>query len=105
MRDGIEEAKWREIMAEADAARPPPGEEPEAPAAWPTLNPEALYGVAGDFVRLVEPHTEADPVAILVQFLVAIGNQAGRKIYRIAEAARHYTNLFTVIIGRTGYGR
>jgi hypothetical protein len=30
---------------------------------WPELAPEALHGLAGDFVRMIEPHTEADPVA------------------------------------------
>ena len=32
-------------------------------ASWPELAPEALYGLAGDIVRAIEPHTEADPVA------------------------------------------
>ena len=31
---------------------------------WPDpLQPEALIGLAGEFVRLVDPHTEADPAA------------------------------------------
>lgn len=37
-------------------------------AAWPVLDTEALYGLAGEVVRLYEPHTEADPVALLVSF-------------------------------------
>lgn len=40
--------------------------EDAAPAvAWPVLHPAALQGVAGDFVQLVGPHSEADPVALL----------------------------------------
>jgi hypothetical protein len=73
---------------------------------WPVpLEKEALHGPAGDFVRLVEPHTEADPAALLTQFLTAIGNLIGRHIYRIAEGMRHYPNLFNVLVGRTGHGR
>jgi hypothetical protein len=73
---------------------------------WPApLEPEAFHGLAGEFVRLIEPHTEADNAALLIQFLVAVGNLAGRIIYRIADGARHGTNLNCVLIGKTGHGR
>jgi len=74
-------------------------------SAWPELHPAALYGVAGDFVRLVEPHSEADPVALLVQFLIAFGNLVGRGAHFVAEADKHFTNLFAVLVGGTGTGR
>ncbi len=32
---------------------------------WPAMDQEAYHGLAGDVVRTIEPHTEADPVAIL----------------------------------------
>jgi Bifunctional DNA primase/polymerase, N-terminal/Primase C terminal 1 (PriCT-1) len=82
-------------------------EETPAPAyPWPEpLDEAAFHGLAGDFVKLVEPHTEADPAALLIQFLVAAGNVVGRSIYRRAEGARHFTNLFCTLIGRTGHGR
>ena len=73
---------------------------------WPDpLTDEAYHGLAGDWVRTVEPHTEADPVALLIQLLVAFGNLIGRKPYYTAEADRHYTNLFAVIVGQTAKGR
>ena len=73
---------------------------------WPDpLDGAAYHGPAGEFVKLVEPHTEADPAALMMQFLVAIGNAPGRKVYRVAEGARHYTNLFCVLTGATGHGR
>ena len=35
---------------------------------WPTPpGPDAYYGLAGDIVRTIEPETEADPAALLVQ--------------------------------------
>lgn len=82
-------------------------EETPAPAyPWPDpLDEAAFHGPAGDFVKLVEPHTEADPAALLVQFLAAAGNVVGRSIHRKAEGARHFTNIFCNLIGRTGHGR
>ena len=57
-------------------------DEPE----WPEpLAEEAYHGLAGEFVRLVEPHTEAHPVALLVSFILAIGNAVGRTVYALAE--------------------
>jgi hypothetical protein len=76
------------------------------PASFPKLNrAKALYGLAGDIVRTIEPHSEADPTALLVQLLVAFGNVAGRSAHFVAEADRHYTNLFTVIVGDSSRGR
>ena len=51
----------------------------EAPAA------EAFYGLAGDFVRLIEPQTEADPTALLLNFLVTSGSMFGREAYAASE--------------------
>ena len=48
---------------------------------WPTLAPEALHGLAGEVVRTIEPHSESDPVALLLQFLSAFGNAIGRGPY------------------------
>src|SRR5207244_12513053 len=48
---------------------------------WPVLDPAALEGLAGEFVKMVEPHTESDPVAILVQLLAAFGSLIGRSPY------------------------
>lgn len=73
---------------------------------WPDeLRPEALQGVAGELVRTVEPHSEADPAALLLQFLIGFGNVIGRQAHFMAEADRHFMNLFTVIVGQTAKGR
>jgi hypothetical protein len=65
----------------------------------------AYHGLAGDIVTAIEPHTEADPVAILAQFLTVFGNVVGRHAYFRAEQDRHYPNLFSVLIGDTSKGR
>jgi Bifunctional DNA primase/polymerase, N-terminal/Primase C terminal 2 (PriCT-2) len=73
--------------------------------AWPTLAPEALYGLAGEVVGTIEPHTESDPVALQLQFLAAFGNAIGRGPYFMIEGTRHYTNLFGVLVGDTSKSR
>jgi hypothetical protein len=75
------------------------------PIPWPELNPAALYGLAGDFVRLIEPHTESDPVALLIQFMAAFGSAIGRGPHFKIEADIHYLNIFAVVVGETGTGR
>jgi hypothetical protein len=73
---------------------------------WPAPVAEpALHGPAGEFVRLIEPHTEADPIALLIQLLVAFGVAAGRHAHLRIEASRHYPNEFCVLVGASGKGR
>lgn len=66
---------------------------------------EAYHGLAGDFVYLVEPHTEADPVALLTQFLVAFGNAAGRSAHIRIEADKHFPNEFLILCGPSAKAR
>jgi hypothetical protein len=78
---------------------------PAAEAPWPILDPAALHGLAGEFVELVAPHTEADPVALLVQFLVMFGSAAGRGASVRAERTPHHLNEFAVLVGASAKGR
>ena len=66
---------------------------------------QTLYGLAGDIVRAIEPQTEADPVAILAQLLVAFGNCIGPRPYFEIEATKHRANLFCIIVGRSSRSR
>lgn len=72
---------------------------------FPTLDPAALYGLAGDFVRLLEPHTEADPVAMLVhaiaEFSCVIGRGSGVKL----DGAFNPLLINAVIVGDTSKAR
>ena len=56
-------------------------------------------------MALVEPASEADPVAILLQFLVAFGNALNRGLSFRVEDAHHCGNLFAAIVGQTSKGR
>ncbi len=82
-----------------------PRDEPLPAPVWPALNKAALHGLAGEFVQLVEPHTEADPVALLAQFLVCFGNCIGAEPHFRVEADRHALNLFCCCVGETSKGR
>jgi hypothetical protein len=66
------------------------------------MAPEAFIGLPGDFVRLVEPHTEADPIALLGNFLVASGVLFGRDAYAVADGKEHYPVEFLLTVGETG---
>jgi hypothetical protein len=73
---------------------------------WPEkLSDEALYGLAGDIVNTIGPQTESDPAALLIQFLCSFGNAAGRNAYYKVGAARHYPNLYCVMVGDSSKGR
>ena len=66
---------------------------------------EAFYGLPGTLIRRMAPWTEADPGAMLAQFLVAFGNMLGRGAYWPIGGSRNYTNEFMLIIGPTARGR
>ena len=73
---------------------------------WPDPPEEAaFYGLAGDAVRTIEPHTESSAVALLLQVLVCFGNMIGRTAHFVAEGSQHFLNLFAVLVGVTSAGR
>lgn len=73
---------------------------------WPAPAAEvAFHGPAGEFVARTEPHSEAHPMALLCQFLVAFGCACGRGAHYRVEADRHYSNEFIVLVGPTATGR
>ena len=76
------------------------------PDGWPPPpDPAAYHGLAGEIVNRIAPHTEADPVAILSQLLVAFGAAAGRGAWFQVEATRHHPNEFLVLIGDSARAR
>jgi Protein of unknown function (DUF3987) len=74
-------------------------------SAWPMLAEEARYGLAGDVLAEIEPLTEADPAALLINLLIAFGNAAGRNPHVKVGADRHGLNLNAVLVGRSSKGR
>ena len=76
------------------------------PTPWPgPLDKKAFHGIGGQIVDTIAEHSEADPAALLIQFLAAFGNIVGRSAYWQVEADRHFCNLFAVLVGKTAEGR
>jgi hypothetical protein len=77
-----------------------------APAGWPAPPEEAVYHeLLGEIVNRIAPHTEADPVAILTQLLVAFGATVGRRAWFTVEATRHAPNEFMLLVGDSSRAR
>ena len=76
------------------------------PDGWPPPPAQAAYhGLRARSSDRIAPHTEADPVAILTQLLVAFGAAAGRGAWFQVEATRHHPNEFLVLIGDSARAR
>jgi hypothetical protein len=69
------------------------------------MGDDAYHGLAGAVVRAIESHTEADPVAILIQFLTCAGNIIGNHAHHQIEGTRHHANLFGVLVGESSKAR
>lgn len=68
----------------------------------PILDPKALYGITGELLEAIE--SEADPAALVVSFLVGVGNLIGQTP-RIVQPAVHTAGTFAVIVGATSKAR
>lgn len=75
------------------------------PTPWPTLADEALYGLPGEVVNVIESHTEADPVALLANILIWFGDAIGRGAFLQVGADRHHANLFAALVGESSKAR
>src|SRR5450631_779360 len=65
----------------------------------------ALYGLAGEAVRTLAPHTEAQPEALLLQLLAAFSNVIGPSPHCLVGPTRHALNLFVVLVGESSKAR
>src|SRR6201994_838336 len=65
----------------------------------------ALYGLAGEAVRTLAPHSEAQPEALLLELLAAFGNVIGPGPHCMVGPTRHALNLFVVLVGESSKAR
>jgi hypothetical protein len=72
---------------------------------WPTMAPQAYHGLLGRIIKAIEPESEADPTAMLIQTLVAFGNKLGRSPHFWVEGTQHHTNLFCCTVGKSSRSR
>ena len=88
-----------DVLPESAPAIPP------AQESWPILNEVAHHGLAGELVRLFRPHTEADPVALLVSFLSEVGATLNRGPHLILDGTFHPLLFWPVLVGRSSKSR
>lgn len=81
-------------------------EPPPTTPSWPDpIHEDGFHGVVGALAHAMEPYTEADPAALLIECHVGFGSLVGRGPYYLAEAARHHTNEYVVIVGLSSKSR
>lgn len=102
--DAAADAAWGDRRWDPEPVASAPARSDAAP--WPSaLEDAALHGVAGRFVRAVEPHTEVDRPSLLIHFLVGSGCLLGARVRAIAADAEHPPRLFAVCVGETSKAR
>ena len=72
---------------------------------FPVLADEAFYGIPGEIVRTIAPETESSLTTLLMTLHAYFGNALGRGPYYRVEGTRHYTNLYTLLVGETDKSR
>lgn len=93
----------RVVRVDGDADKSPRADAAEA---WPeALSDDVYHGLAGEIAHAIQPHTESDPAAILVQLLTAFGNCIGVRPHYRVEGSRHTSNLFVALVGATAKAR
>ena len=73
---------------------------------WPEkISDDGMPGLLGEFVREVTQNSEADPAAVLSQFLVQFGIECGSKPHFKIGESRHSVRENVVVVGETSKGR
>lgn len=62
-------------------------------------------GLAGRVVEAVSPHTEADPIAVLVSLLIGFGCAVGSGPHALVGATRHPPREYAAVVGKTSKAR
>ena len=68
---------------------------------YPILHEAAYYGLAGEFTKAIAPHSEADPVAILLHALIGSGCLIGSGPHVLVEHSPHCCRLNALLVGET----
>ena len=57
------------------------------------LEESAFHGLAGEIVKAIEPHSEADSVALLINLLTGFGNLIGCGSWFMVGTDRHFFKI------------
>jgi hypothetical protein len=105
LEDGWTPERAAELIAQALPQESPSDTNYTREHQWPVLDAAAYHGLAGDVVKTIEPHTESDPVGILLGFITSFGNVVGGNPHYQVESDHHHTNLNVVYVGASAKGR
>lgn len=72
---------------------------------WPVMREEAYHGLAGKIVSAIDPFTEADKNAVLLNLLTIFGNVVGNKPHFKVEHTQHPLKIYTCVVGESSKGR
>jgi len=73
---------------------------------WPSpLADAAFHGPLGDVARGIDPHSEADPAAVLAHAIAVASAYIGAKVHARAGDMKHPSRFFGAIVGDTSKGR
>lgn len=112
--DELEESRnvFRQSLRRAQSALAEmprdPESEPKSTSAfdtWPKLDDAALHGLGGEVVKALEPHTEADPIALLISFLSEAGTMLNRGPHLILDGVYHPLLFWPVLVGNSSKSR
>jgi len=71
----------------------------------PKVHPAAFHGLLGEIVRELAPTTEADPIALLVSLMAAVGAVIGDGPHVLVGGSKHPARIWPLLVGGTGRGR
>ena len=77
----------------------------ESPDDWPVLDEAALHGLPGEIVITIDPYTEADKVATLINVLAAFGNCIDANAHVKVQHDKHPARINVVLVGTSSKGR
>lgn len=106
--DYASQASGQSEHLEKGEADPADGDDLALPAEHPVLHPDALHGIAGEFVTACRPHCESHDAGVLFSFLTLIGCCCGADLKApvvYVGADKHHARLFSNLVGPTGRGR
>lgn len=71
----------------------------------PVLDEDALHGVFGNAIELLDGVTEAEPAAVLLHLLIAFGAMAGPSPYVAVGTGKQTAKTFGVVVGDSAKAR
>jgi hypothetical protein len=84
-------APLKQVLSAGDRESTASDDAPELADEWPTLGRKATL--------VIDPYTEADPTAVLLNILTAFGNMVGPSAHFRVEHTKHPLGIFVTLVG------